>query len=209
MAKGGARVRSGPAPDPDALSRERDAGEWIELPPEGRKGPAPAWPLPEDVRAEATIKWLEAKAIELRDQWAEEEDGRKAAALARRQADAERAAVEARAALEMQEQMELELWDELWALPQAVMWERQHQNFEVALYCRRACEAQERGSKVNLGTLVRQMADSLGITTPGLQRNRWKIDRPGGAPAPREGGGGQKRRGSTRGRLTVVPDGGA
>ncbi len=45
MGSGGARLRSGPAPDPNALRRERDAKDWIKLPAEGRTGDCPAWPL--------------------------------------------------------------------------------------------------------------------------------------------------------------------
>ena len=45
MPKGGARARSGPAPDPAALRRDRDAGEWTVLPAEGRAGEPPAFPL--------------------------------------------------------------------------------------------------------------------------------------------------------------------
>lgn len=46
MTSGGARARSGPAPDPNALRRDRksDAG-WTTLPAEGRTTPAPDWPL--------------------------------------------------------------------------------------------------------------------------------------------------------------------
>lgn len=46
MASGGARLGSGRAPDPNALRRDRkdDAG-WTTLPAEGRKAPAPKWPL--------------------------------------------------------------------------------------------------------------------------------------------------------------------
>lgn len=71
---------------------------------------------------------------------------------------------------------ELMVWEELWTRPQAIMWERQRQHHEVALYTRRFCEAEERGSSVSLSTLVRQMADSLGLTTPGLRANRWQIE---------------------------------
>lgn len=123
MASGGARARSGPAPDPNALRRERDAGEWTTLPAEGRQGATPDWPL-----TEQTIR-------------------------------------------------ESELWETLWRKPQALMWERYGQDLEVALYVRRLTEAEELESKVNLSTLVRQMADSLGLTTPGLRANRWKIAR--------------------------------
>lgn len=44
MTSGGARVRSGPPPDPNALRRDRDASEWLRL-PSSRSGAAPAWPL--------------------------------------------------------------------------------------------------------------------------------------------------------------------
>lgn len=48
MPSGGARVRSGPAPDPNALRREKKSdGEWTVLPSEGRAGDPPDWPLPE------------------------------------------------------------------------------------------------------------------------------------------------------------------
>lgn len=46
MPSGGARVNSGPAPDPNALRRDRKSdGEWLTLPSEGRTGVAPGWPL--------------------------------------------------------------------------------------------------------------------------------------------------------------------
>ena len=47
MARGGARVNSGPPPDPNALRRERkdDKAGWRLLPPDGRGGDAPSWPL--------------------------------------------------------------------------------------------------------------------------------------------------------------------
>src|SRR5690348_14984546 len=102
MPKGGARTRSGPAPDPMALRRERDAGEWKVLPAEGREGATPDWPLTE------------------------------------------------------QSDREAELWERLWRMPQAIMWERYGQEFEVALYVRRLGEAEEPGSSVTLSTLVRQ-----------------------------------------------------
>lgn len=47
MPKGGARVNSGPKPDPEALRRDRpsDRDGWTDLPAEGRKTAAPKWPL--------------------------------------------------------------------------------------------------------------------------------------------------------------------
>lgn len=46
MPSGGARARSGPAPDPNALRRDRkDDKEWLPLPSEGYQGDVPAWPF--------------------------------------------------------------------------------------------------------------------------------------------------------------------
>lgn len=122
MPKGGARVRSGPPPDPNALSR--DSSDWAVLPAAGRVGPPPSWPLPD------------------------------------------------------QDDREAELWTQLWSLPQAVVWEPQRQELEVALYVRRLVQVEQRDSSVALGTLVRQLADNLGLTTPGMLRSRWRIGEP-------------------------------
>jgi hypothetical protein len=57
MVSGGARLRSGPAPDPNALRRDRksDAG-WSVLPAEGVS--APTWPF-EDFTARESTLWRE------------------------------------------------------------------------------------------------------------------------------------------------------
>lgn len=56
MPKGGARSRSGPKRDPNALRRLRkdDAG-WTTLPSEGRTEPAPDWPLTEATPRELVL----------------------------------------------------------------------------------------------------------------------------------------------------------
>lgn len=156
MPSGGARARSGPAPDPTALRRDRDAGEWTILPAEGRQGATPEWPLSEQSIREA------------------------------------------------------ELWASLWRKPQALMWERYGQELEVALYVRRFSEAEMMDSRVNLSTLVRQMADSLGLTTPGMRANRWRIDRLEEAAPERSGSTKASRASnSARARLRAVSGGGS
>lgn len=58
MPKGGARARSGPAPDPNALRRDRKSDEgWVTLPAEGFTGDAPKIPLPGALGAEADL-WV-------------------------------------------------------------------------------------------------------------------------------------------------------
>lgn len=148
MPKGGARSRSGPPPDPNALAREQDSGEWVTLPAAGRSGPVPEWPLTEPAERES------------------------------------------------------ELWAKCWAMPQAVMWEQMSQHVEVALYVRRLVEAEQPESKVTVGTLVRQYADSLGLTTPGLRSNRWRI-----ALVADDEEAEQSTRSSSKSRLRVVANG--
>jgi hypothetical protein len=100
---------------------------------------------------------------------------------------------------------ESELWELLWRKPQALMWERFGLELEVALYVRRLAEAEEPESRVNLSTLVRQMADSLGLTTPGMRANRWRIPRDE-EPLPAAGARPGAPRPSARSRLKVVPN---
>jgi hypothetical protein len=72
MPKGGARTRSGPPPDPNALRRDRpsDAEGWRTLPAEGRRGATPPWPLSEDSEREAELwraMWRRPQAVAWED----------------------------------------------------------------------------------------------------------------------------------------------
>lgn len=60
MPKGGARSRSGPPPDPNALRRSRKSDPaWTKIPAAGRQKPAPEWPLvePSDRELELWATW--------------------------------------------------------------------------------------------------------------------------------------------------------
>lgn len=149
MTKGG-HARSGPPPDPNALRRERDKGEWTLLPAAGRQGDPPVWPLRGFSDREA------------------------------------------------------ELWADLWRKPQSLMWERYGQELEVALYVRNLAQVELPGSPINLGTLVRQQSDSLGMTTPGLRANRWRIVAAVPAESVPPPGKAEQKRTSSRSRLKVV-----
>lgn len=151
MGSGGARARSGPPPDPNAIRRDRaDDPTWTTLPAEGRDGPAPAWPL------SPTASELEA-----------------------------------------------EMWTGLWKKPQAVEWERLGVEVDVALYTRRLIESAQPGAPVNVGTLVRQLSDSLGLSVPGMRSLRWRIAPTETQRTPVSA----TSRQSARGRLKVVdPD---
>jgi hypothetical protein len=115
---------SGPAPDPNALRRDRkdDRAQWVHLPAAGRPGPAPDWPLIRPTKRE------------------------------------------------------LALWEREWARPQAIMWERNGQAIEVALYVRTFVRAEAPRAPVDARRLVRQFMDGLGISATGLRTNRWVIE---------------------------------
>lgn len=79
---------------------------------------------------------------------------------------------------------ELAVWAPLWSRPQAVMWERNGQAHEVGMYVRTAVEAEQRGATASLRNLVLRQEENLGLSLPGLARNRWVIE--GQAPAIEE-----------------------
>lgn len=122
MASGGARARSGPPPDRNAIRNGRAGADWIRLPASGRKGDPPGWPL----------SWPTKR--------------------------------------------ELALWAVEWRRPQAIMWEANGQEVEVALYVRSLREAEKAGVAVAARTLIVRQQEYLGLSQPGLARNRWIID---------------------------------
>ena len=65
MTSGGARARSGPAPDPGSLSA--DLSGWVVLPVTGRVGPPPVWPLTDATERELEHwhrLWVKPQATE-------------------------------------------------------------------------------------------------------------------------------------------------
>ncbi|QHC22344.1 hypothetical protein [Streptomyces sp. GS7] len=69
---------------------------------------------------------------------------------------------------------------------------------------RRFAEAEQPESRVNLSALVRQLADSLGLTVPGMRANCWRIEPAAGeaSASPRPAA-----RAPARSRLKVVAEG--
>ncbi|HYJ21616.1 MAG TPA: hypothetical protein VEW07_06310 [Solirubrobacterales bacterium] len=157
MASGGARAHSGPPRDPDALRRDRKSDpKWTTLPASGRAGPAPEWPL----------SGKAAHFPALTPSWISEiEDEEKKQRLLD-QIESEASALFSR---------ELEIWTGEWRRPQAVQWEQNGQEIEVALYVRSLVAAEAPNAKVTLRTLVKQQQEALGLSLPGLARNLWKI----------------------------------
>jgi len=115
-------MRSGPAPDPGALRRDRaDDKGWVTLPAEGFAGVVPEFPLSVALGAE------------------------------------------------------VELWVELWAKPQAFMWDKLGMKFQVAAYVRAFLESTAAGAVSGLKTAVLRMEAELGLSLPGMASFRWKF----------------------------------
>lgn len=70
---------------------------------------------------------------------------------------------------------ERSVWVELWATPQAVMWERLGWVRVVARYVRLVVEAEKRDAQVTLAGEVRQLEDRLGLTPMAMKRLEWSI----------------------------------
>lgn len=70
---------------------------------------------------------------------------------------------------------ELALWSVFWAKPQAILWEKNGQLHEVAMYVRTFAEAERPNAPANLRTLVKQQGDALLLTIPAMRQARVTI----------------------------------
>jgi hypothetical protein len=97
------------------------------------------------------------------------------------------------------------VWEVEWQRPQAVMWEANHQELEVAMYVRTLVSAEKPEATAAERTLLLRQQEYLGISVPGLARNRWKIGDQ--AKSDPQDQGGIRRKGSARDRLKVIHGG--
>lgn len=89
MPSGGSRSRSGPPPDPNALRRDRDEGDWKILPIGGREGEPPPFPLPGQTQRERDI-WRELWSMPQAIMWEKHKHHREVALYTRRLREAEK-----------------------------------------------------------------------------------------------------------------------
>lgn len=208
MPKGGARVNSGPPPDPNALRRDRpsDKNGWITLPAGGYDGPIPDWPLLEDVALLARRDVALDVAQRITDELADADPGRARAALQKKLETANQTIALLDKRIDAQREQESSVWGQAWRTPQAAAWAANNWTRDVAQYVRHKVLGE-------LGSLddakeARQWSDRLGLNPAAMLRNRWKISADEVAakratPPPAAG------RQSARDRFKVVRDGGA
>jgi hypothetical protein len=179
MPRGGARNRSGPAPDPTSGRSDRRGFRLDALPAEGHDEPPPVYPLPQ---------------IDVYDVWFEDKARRK---------ELDEEATEARY------DRELELWAAAWRTPQAAAWARESWRWQtVAMYVRTMAVCESADATAADKNSLHRFADQIGMTPAGLKENGWKIAadevaaKRSTAPELAE----QDDPDDVRGRLTVVRD---
>lgn len=209
--RGGSRVNSGPPPDPRAFRRERptDQQGWRTLPAGGRTGSAPKWPLLPDATRRAMQQLAETDVFDLEDQLASAETAKARAGIRKKLATARRHLRMLTIQIESQDANEKLLWVDLWKTPQAAAWVELGWTRDIAMYVRHQVLA-ELGSMDNAKE-ARQWSDRLGLTQPGMLRNRWRISIDEVAPRRNARTAAKKtaaRRASSRSRLKVVPNAG-
>jgi len=205
--KGGARINSGPPPDPNALRRDRpsDRDGWTLLPAGGYAGTVPAWPLLDDVSLSADRDVALDRAQRLTDDLAAAEDRDRVKLRKQLESANLRIAVLDRQ-LDAQRDLEGTVWGELWRTPQAAVWVCQGWSRDVAQYVRHKVLG-ELGS-LNDAKEARQWSDRLGLNPAAMLRNRWRIA-PDEVGARRDGPTPVAVGSSARDRFKVVRDGGA
>lgn len=168
----------GPAPKPEGSRRRRNATvAMTTLPPQGRKGRPPKWPLMDDVVLTSRRDLALRKADELELALLEPNLKGRAKTTAERKADAAReAALILTKQVEAQQQIEGELWRELWKTPQAVMWQQLSWTREVAQYVRWKSRAES--GDLDAAKEARQLADRLGLNPLAMLRLRWRVGEP-------------------------------
>jgi hypothetical protein len=201
--RGGARVRSGPPANPDALRRERDGKEWTHLPAAGRKGEPPEWPLPPDVTLQAQLESLREQEAQHQEDWGQA-SGKAAVGIGKKlTAVAEKIAVmEQRIAIGTAQ--ETSMWERLWRTPQALVWEADGMADIAALYVRTYIEASQVGAPSAKVALAKQLAESLLLTTAALHAARFVIDPDADDVPPARTMAGRGTGAARRGGLKVV-----
>lgn len=141
----GGHARSGPAPDPNALRRDRkDDAAWVTLPTEPIAD-VPEFPLSRIPVYD--IYWEDKKRMKEFDE----------------------------AATEALWATEVALWAELWRKPQAHMWSRLGLKHEVAAYVRAFVRSVSADGNASDRTAALRMAAEIGLSLPGMHQQRWKF----------------------------------
>lgn len=167
-----------PGPPPKHPSvrgrRNNPKSDFRSLPPGGRGGPVPQWPLLPDAAMTARLEFARDRVASLQAELSDEEDGRVKGRLRRELSKTEMLAAELQLKIEQATDMETALWAELWSAPQAVIWEEAHAHREVAQYVRWKVRAEQ--GDIKSASEARQLSDRLGLNPLALLKLRAEVE---------------------------------
>ena len=165
----------GPAPKhPSVRARRNDPRKGFRALTGGISGEKPSWPLPAMPRAAALVQFLTDKVALLNAELDHTDDGRTRGRLRKQIDAASRELLETQWQLEQQLDAEKQLWDELWEMPQAEIWQETHAVREVAQYARWKVMAE--GGDLKAATEARLLSDRLGLNPMALMRLHLEIE---------------------------------
>jgi hypothetical protein len=181
-----------------------------------RPGSAPAWPLRPDVHLTSQLEVARDRVADFQVKVEQETDGRKKGRLRRELNKNEMLVASLTLQLEQATDAEVQLWRELWKLPQAVIWKETGANREVAQYVRWKIRAEQ--GDIKAATEARLLSDRLGLNPLALLRLRAEVEHvddvetkgrqrrtaPPAAKAKNEGKGDDKGGDDPRGGLYAV-----
>jgi hypothetical protein len=167
----------GPPPKhPSARARRNNPkSDFRVLPTRGRTGKAPAWPLQPDVAKTARLEVARDKVAELQVKLEEATDGRTKGRLRRQIDQNEMQVATLSLQLEQEKDAEVELWNELWKTPQALIWDEARAHREVAQYVRWKVRGEQ--GDLDAAKEARMLSDRLGLNPLALLRMRAEIER--------------------------------
>lgn len=179
MARGGARNRSGPAPDPTSGRSDRRGFTLTALPSEGYRGDVPDFPLPPAV---VIFEYYEDKK-KVREL---DEGG-----------------------TESRRDREQELWEWAWTTPQACAWSMASWRWHsVGMWVRTSAICESPDATAADKNALHRFADQIGLTPAGLKENGWAIKADEvGAKRDEHLDAAPPARKSSRDRLSVVNGG--
>lgn len=166
----------GPAPKHPSVRARRNnpKQDFRSLPSAGREGPIPEWPLQPDIATSAMLEVARDRVASLQVDLDGEDDGRAKGRLRRELNKNELLVSQLQLQLEQATDSETALWADLWATPQAVIWEESHSHREVAQYVRWKVRAEQGDLKA--ASEARQLSDRLGLNPLALLRLRAEVE---------------------------------
>lgn len=136
--------------------------------------PVPPWPLSPSPRATATLELSRDRVAALQVELEDATDGRTKGRLRAALAKAEMLVAVTEIQVAQAADAEVALWSQLWAMPQADIWEESHALREVAQYVRWKIAAEQGDLKAS--TEARMLSDRLGLNPLALLKLRAEIE---------------------------------